>query len=121
MTRKKKILISNILLILSAVLLIGGIVYLSSDMIKRHKRNAVIEDATSDMEQIIAENMAAIEAAGITPDASTADICEALKASIQTISVEGLTGTITWAASGEPDKEPKAVKIEGGNYVSIED
>ena len=64
---------------------------------------------------------AAIEAAGITPDASTADICEALKASIQTISVEGLTGTITWAASGEPDKEPKAVKIEGGNYVSIED
>ena len=64
MTRKKKILISNILLILSAVLLIGGIVYLSSDMIKRHKRNAVIEDATSDMEQVIAENMAAIEAAG---------------------------------------------------------
>ena len=64
---------------------------------------------------------AAIEAAGITPDASTADICEALKAAIQTISVEGLTGTITWAASGEPDKEPKAVKIEGGNYVSIED
>lgn len=64
---------------------------------------------------------AAIEAAGITPDASTADICEALKASIQTISVEGLTGTITWSATGEPDKEPKAVKIEGGNYVSIED
>ena len=64
---------------------------------------------------------AAIEAAGITPDASTADICEALKASIQTISVEGLTGTITWSETGEPDKEPKAVKIEGGKYVSIED
>ena len=64
---------------------------------------------------------AAIEAANITPDASTADICEALKASIQTISVEGLTGTITWSATGEPDKEPKAVKIEGGKYVSIED
>lgn len=62
--RKKKLLISNILLILSAVLLIGGIIYLSSDMIKRHKRNAVIQDATSDMEQVIAANMAAIEAAG---------------------------------------------------------
>ena len=36
------------------------------------------------------------------------------------ISLEGLTGTITWTASGEPDKEPKAVKIENGAYTAME-
>ncbi|MEE3437869.1 MAG: ABC transporter substrate-binding protein [Lachnospiraceae bacterium] len=62
----------------------------------------------------------AIEKADLTPEASISDICEALKKSITEIKVEGLTGTITWAATGEPDKEPKAVKIENGAYVSIE-
>ncbi len=64
---------------------------------------------------------AAIEAADLAPDASVSDICEALKTSITGIQVEGLTGTISWAETGEPDKEPKAVKIENGAYVSIED
>ena len=62
--KKKKLLISNILLVLAVILLIGGIIFLASDMIKRHKRDTVIQDATSDMEQAIAQNMAAIEAAG---------------------------------------------------------
>ena len=30
------------------------------------------------------------------------------------IELEGLTGTITWDETGEPDKEPKAVIIEDG-------
>ena len=52
---------------------------------------------------------------------STSDLCEALKTAITEVEVEGLTGTITWSASGEPDKEPKAVVIQDGKYVSIED
>lgn len=62
--KQKKLLISNILLVLAAVLLIGGIVYLATDIYNRHKREDIIEEATSDMEQVIASNMAAIEAAG---------------------------------------------------------
>ena len=55
----KKIFISNILLFVSAALLIGGIVMLSVDMYKRHVRQEKIDDATLDMEQVIAQNMAA--------------------------------------------------------------
>ncbi len=64
---------------------------------------------------------AAIEKADLTPDASVSDICEALKTAITEVEVEGLTGTITWKSNGEPDKEPKAVEIKDGAYVSIED
>ena len=52
---------------------------------------------------------------------SVSDICEGLKTAITEIEIEGLTGTITWSATGEPDKEPKAVVIQDGVYVSIED
>ena len=64
---------------------------------------------------------AAIEQANLTPDMSVSDICEGMKPAMTEITVEGLTGTITWKATGEPDKEPKAVVIEDGKYVSIED
>ncbi len=64
---------------------------------------------------------AAIEKADLKPDMSVSDICEGLKTAITEIEIEGLTGTITWSATGEPDKEPKAVVIQDGAYVSIED
>ena len=63
---------------------------------------------------------AAAEKAGITPDMSVSDICEALKTAMTEITVEGLTGTITWTADGEPDKDPKAVVIQDGVYVSMQ-
>jgi branched-chain amino acid transport system substrate-binding protein len=51
-------------------------------------------------------------------DAST--ICDALKTAITEISVDGLTGEgITWDASGEPTKAPKAVKITDGVYTAM--
>ncbi len=62
---------------------------------------------------------AAMEDAGVTPDMSVSDICEALKVSMQNITLEGLTGTITWGADGEPNKEPKAVVITDGEYVPM--
>ena len=63
----------------------------------------------------------AIEAKGATPDMSTADLCEALKAAMTEIEAAGLTSSkMTWDASGEPNKEPKAVVIKDGAYVSAE-
>jgi branched-chain amino acid transport system substrate-binding protein len=61
----------------------------------------------------------AIQAAGVTSDMSTEDICEALIAAMPTISVDGLTGSgMTWDASGAVSKAPMAVVIKDGVYVT---
>ncbi len=63
---------------------------------------------------------AAIEQSGATPGMSVSDLCEAMKTGITSITLDGLTGAgITWDASGNPGKAPKAVKIEGGVYVAM--
>ena len=55
---------------------------------------------------------AAMEKAGITDASiSASDLCDALKVAMTEITVEGVTGNITWAADGEPTKDPKAMKI----------
>ena len=62
---------------------------------------------------------AALEDADANPDMSASELCDLMKVSMGNITVEGLTGTITWdPATGEPEKEPKAVVIENGEYVS---
>lgn len=65
----------------------------------------------------------AIKAAGdeaqIKPDKSASLICEDMKAAMTKITLEGLTGTITWSEDGEPNKEPKAVVIENGKYKAM--
>ena len=62
---------------------------------------------------------AAAEKAGITADMSASDICDAMKSAMTEITVNGLTGNITWSADGEPTKEPKAVKIVNGSYTAM--
>lgn len=60
---------------------------------------------------------AAAEKAGITPDMSVSDMCDAMKDAMTEISIDGLTGSgITWSEDGEPSKEAKAVVIENGEY-----
>lgn len=60
----------------------------------------------------------AAEKANLTPSSSTSDICNALKSAITSITQKGLTGdSISWQASGEPNKTPKAVVIKNGAYV----
>ncbi len=55
---------------------------------------------------------AAMEKAGITDASiSASDLCDALKTAMTEITVEGVTGTITWTADGEPTKDPKAMEI----------
>ena len=65
---------------------------------------------------------AAIEAAGLTADMSAQDLCEALIAQFTdpNFSVEGLTGTATWSATGEVSKSPKGMVIQNGVYVSMD-
>ncbi|MCR4650439.1 MAG: ABC transporter substrate-binding protein [Lachnospiraceae bacterium] len=63
---------------------------------------------------------AALEAANATPDMSVSELCEAIKGQMTKIKVVGLTGTITWSSDGEPNKEPKGVRIENGQYVSMD-
>ena len=36
------------------------------------------------------------------------------------ITFEGVTGTITWAADGEPTKGAQAMVIENGSYKAID-
>ena len=62
---------------------------------------------------------AAAEKAGITPDMSVSDICEAMKTAMTEIEVEGVTGTMTWSADGEPTKTPNAMVIKDGTYTAV--
>lgn len=63
----------------------------------------------------------ACESANVTPDMSNQTICNALIKTLPNIKVNGLTGDgMVWDASGEPNKEPKAVVIENGAYKLIE-
>jgi len=60
---------------------------------------------------------AAIEKAGVTPDKSISDICDALKTAMTQIKMDCLTGKeITWSADGEPSKLPTVVVVEKGAY-----
>lgn len=61
----------------------------------------------------------ALEKADVKANASVSDICEALKGAMVEITVDGLTGDgMTWKATGEVSKAPKAMVIKDGTYVS---
>lgn len=65
---------------------------------------------------------AAAEEAGVTPDMSVAELGTALSGAMPSITVQGLTGGsegLTWEATGEVNKEPKAVVIENGAYTAM--
>ena len=63
---------------------------------------------------------AVAEKAGVTPDMSASDICEAMKTAMTEITFDGLTGEgMTWDADGEPSKAPKAMKIVDGAYTAM--
>lgn len=50
---------------------------------------------------------------------STSDLCEKLKAAMLKITVDGVTGSMTWTADGEPTKDPKAMVIKDGAYSAL--
>ena len=64
----------------------------------------------------------ACEAAGITADMSPEDICAKLTEQFTTMTFSGLTGSeMTWNENGEVTKSPKAVVIQNGVYVGVQD
>jgi branched-chain amino acid transport system substrate-binding protein len=64
----------------------------------------------------------ACEAAGVTADMSSEDICAKLVEQFTSMTFSGLTGSeMTWNANGEVTKSPKAVVIQNGVYVGVED
>lgn len=63
---------------------------------------------------------AAMEDASVTADMDASAICDALKASMLNIKLDGLTGEgMTWTEDGEPHKAPKAVKVVDGAYAAM--
>jgi branched-chain amino acid transport system substrate-binding protein len=67
---------------------------------------------------------AALEKAGITDASmSASDICDAVKVAMTEITLDGVTGSTTWTADGEPTKAPQVMKInveDGvGSYATM--
>ncbi|MBQ3791238.1 MAG: ABC transporter substrate-binding protein [Lachnospiraceae bacterium] len=63
----------------------------------------------------------ACEAAGVTADMSASDICDKMTSQFSSMTFNGLTGqNVTWSANGEVSKSPKAVVIQNGVYVGVE-
>ena len=64
---------------------------------------------------------AALEKAGCTPDQSHEEICEALSAVMQELTVDGLTGKgLTWNENGAVSKAPLVMMIQNGAYVPVQ-
>ena len=59
----------------------------------------------------------ATSAAGVTDGMSAEEVCEALIPVMPTLTVDGITGTMTWDATGAVSKTPMAAVIENGVYV----
>ena len=62
----------------------------------------------------------AMEAAGVTPDMSAEEINDALMATFETFTFNGITGdNMTWS-NGAVNKDPKGMIIQNGVYVGLD-
>ncbi len=61
---------------------------------------------------------AALEEAGLGADADPTEVAEKLPEAMTKITVEGLTGTLTWNDKGEVEKDPMVYVIQDGKYVA---
>ena len=64
---------------------------------------------------------AAAEKSGVSGEDTASQICDKLKSAMTQISYDGLTGAaMTWLATGEVNKEPKAMVIKDGAYALLQ-
>lgn len=63
---------------------------------------------------------AAMEQGNVTADMEVSEICEIMKVAMTEVTVDGLTGTMTWTADGECDKTPKAMVVKDGAYTAAQ-
>ena len=82
------------------------------------KYGATPDQFAADAYDAVYALVAAFEHTGLTPDAEGFN--EAMVKAMTEIEVVGTTGTMTWDASGEPDKNATAVVIKDGAYVAFQ-
>lgn len=64
---------------------------------------------------------AAAEKGNVAPSDGVSGICDKMKAAMQEITVDGLTGEgMNWAADGTVNKAPKAMEIKNGTYALVQ-
>ena len=64
---------------------------------------------------------AAAEKGDVAPSDGVSEICDKMKAAMQEITVNGLTGEgMNWAADGTVNKAPKAMEIKNGAYALVQ-
>ena len=64
---------------------------------------------------------AALEKSEITdPSIDVSDLCDKLEAVMTEITVDGVTGEMTWNENGEPTKPAKAMVIKDGAYSAVD-
>ena len=64
----------------------------------------------------------ACEAAGVTADMDSSEICDLMTEQFTSMTFDGLTGEgMTWAETGEVSKSPKAMIIQDGAYVGVQE
>ncbi len=64
---------------------------------------------------------AAAEKGDVAPSDGVSGICDKMKAAMQEITVDGLTGEgMNWAADGTVNKAPKAMEIKNGAYALVQ-
>ena len=84
----------------------------------KEKFGATPDQFAADAYDAVYAICAAFEKAGVEPD--TAEFNQAMIDAMLEIEVVGTTGTMTWDANGEPDKNATAVVIVDGVYVSYD-
>lgn len=86
----------------------------------KEKFNETPNQFAADAYDAIYAIKAALEKGNVTdPTMNYSDLCNILKVAMTEITVDGVTGTITWTADGEPNKEPKGMIIEDGAYKAM--
>lgn len=86
----------------------------------KEKYNETPNQFAADAYDAIYAIKAAAEKANLTPDMDVSSICDAMKVAMTEITIDGLTSNgMTWDASGEPNKAPKAVQIIDGVYTAM--
>lgn len=82
--------------------------------------NAIPDQFAADGYDAVYTVKAAFEKAGVSdPSIGYSELCDLLKDAMTKITVEGVTGTMTWNAEGEPTKDPKAMVIKDGAYKAM--
>jgi branched-chain amino acid transport system substrate-binding protein len=62
----------------------------------------------------------ACQKAGITSDTAPEEACELLIEQFPSLEITGLTGQLSWAATGEVTKVPTVYVIKDGAYAKVE-